>query len=102
MMGVNRLVREEQPQQGVKKMGPVRDLEEGFAAGEDQIGGETRSRAAVASILKGSQRSLGIRKMALVIRVFQVISCLVSFSVMAADKTQGWSGDSFDRYKEYK
>ncbi|WCJ36063.1 CASP-like protein 4A3 [Euphorbia peplus] len=35
-------------------------------------------------------------------RVSEVILCLVSFSVMAADKTQGWSGDSFDRYKEYR
>ncbi|EPS65781.1 hypothetical protein M569_08996, partial [Genlisea aurea] len=28
--------------------------------------------------------------------------CLISFSVMAADKTQGWSGDSFYRYMEYR
>ncbi|XP_065876056.1 CASP-like protein 4A3 [Euphorbia lathyris] len=35
-------------------------------------------------------------------RLSEVILCLISFSVMAADKTQGWSGDSFDRYKEYR
>ncbi|KAJ4829079.1 hypothetical protein Tsubulata_030978, partial [Turnera subulata] len=35
-------------------------------------------------------------------RISGVVLCLISFSVMAADKTQGWSGDSFDRYKEYR
>lgn len=35
-------------------------------------------------------------------RLIEVVLCLISFSVMAADKTQGWSGDSYDRYKEYR
>jgi hypothetical protein len=35
-------------------------------------------------------------------RVSEIVLCLISFSVMAADKTKGWSGDSFDRYKEYR
>ncbi|XP_061354110.1 CASP-like protein 4A3 [Gastrolobium bilobum] len=42
------------------------------------------------------------RKAALGFRLSEVVLCLISFSVMAADKTQGWSGDSFDRYKEYR
>ncbi|XP_062030696.1 CASP-like protein 4A3 [Rosa rugosa] len=39
---------------------------------------------------------------ALGFRVSELVLCLISFSVMAADKTQGWSGDSFDRYMEYR
>ncbi|KAK7281875.1 hypothetical protein RIF29_10218 [Crotalaria pallida] len=43
-----------------------------------------------------------MRKAALGFRLSEVVVCVISFSVMAADKTQGWSGDSFDRYKEYR
>ncbi|KAG7535231.1 Casparian strip membrane protein domain [Arabidopsis thaliana x Arabidopsis arenosa] len=39
---------------------------------------------------------------ALGFRISEVILCVISFSIMAADKTQGWSGDSYDRYKEYR
>ena len=39
---------------------------------------------------------------ALGFRLSEIVLCLISFSVMAADKTQGWSGDSYDRYKEYR
>ncbi|KAM2039819.1 hypothetical protein ACFX1T_013226 [Malus domestica] len=35
-------------------------------------------------------------------RVSELVLCLISFSVIAANKTQGWSDDSFDRYKEYR
>lgn len=35
-------------------------------------------------------------------RVLEMVLSLIAFSVMASDKTQGWSGDSFDRYKEYR
>ncbi|CAH9090385.1 unnamed protein product, partial [Cuscuta europaea] len=38
----------------------------------------------------------------LVLRVAQALFCLISFSVMAADQTQGWTGDSWHRYKEYR
>ncbi|KAL7153454.1 hypothetical protein ABFS83_04G169900 [Erythranthe nasuta] len=112
VVGVNKMVREEPPP-GVKKLGrPVGGggggggLEEGYGGGggggEDEVGGERRSRAAVASILKRSGRNVAVRKLALGFRVFEMIACLVSFSVMAADRTQGWSGDSFDRYVEYR
>ncbi|KAK8943494.1 CASP-like protein [Platanthera guangdongensis] len=36
------------------------------------------------------------------LRVLEVVLCLISFSVMAADKTSGWAGDSFDRYEEFR
>ncbi|KAK4756281.1 hypothetical protein SAY87_006408 [Trapa incisa] len=35
-------------------------------------------------------------------RVLEAAICTSSFAVMAADKTEGWSGDSFDRYREYR
>ncbi|ONK81322.1 uncharacterized protein A4U43_C01F27800 [Asparagus officinalis] len=31
-----------------------------------------------------------------------MVLCLISFSVMAADKNRGWTLDSFDRYNEYR
>ncbi|OIT02543.1 PREDICTED: CASP-like protein 4A3 [Nicotiana attenuata] len=83
---------------GVTKVGPVRGAD--VEAGE--VGGERRSRAAVASITGRSQRDVLLNRAALGFRVCEVIFCLISFSVMAADKTQGWTGDSFDRYKEYR
>ncbi|KAH9611765.1 hypothetical protein KSS87_009029 [Heliosperma pusillum] len=43
-----------------------------------------------------------VERVELGIRVLEIVFCLISFSVMASDKTQGWSGDSFDRYKEYR
>lgn len=43
-----------------------------------------------------------VTMVALVLRALEFVFCLVSFSVMASNKTQGWSGDSFDRYKEYR
>ncbi|CAI9100908.1 OLC1v1038098C1 [Oldenlandia corymbosa var. corymbosa] len=48
------------------------------------------------------KKDLLVKKAALGFRLCQVILCVIAFSVMAADKTQGWSGDSFDRYKEYR
>ncbi|TQE10175.1 hypothetical protein C1H46_004231 [Malus baccata] len=39
---------------------------------------------------------------ALGFRVSELVLCLISFSVIVADKTQGWSDDSFDCYKEYR
>lgn len=109
VVGVNKFVREEPPPSAVKKVGAVGRrggdgaLEEGYGGGGNEpVGGERRSRAAVASILKRSGKNVTVRRLALAFRVFEVIACLISFSVMAADKTEGWSGDSFDRYIEYR
>ncbi|KAE9602622.1 hypothetical protein Lalb_Chr12g0201551 [Lupinus albus] len=66
-------------------------------------GGRGRVRATEASPVRTKSVGTGITsKAALGFRLSEVVLCLVSFSVMAADKTQGWSGDSFDRYKEYR
>lgn len=90
----NRSTREEPPP-SVTKVGPA----SGVRHGGD--GGRGRSRSA-ASTPAWTKREEMIRKAALGFRLSEVLLCLISFSVMAADKTQGWSGDSFDRYKEYR
>lgn len=57
---------------------------------------------AVLAILRRSKREEVVKFSALGFRLSEVVLALISFSIMAADKTQGWSGDSFDRYKEYR
>lgn len=97
MVYFSRAVREDSAT-GVAAKGGVRgDVERG-----GQVGGERRSRAAVESILERSKRDAVANRVALGFRVCEIVFCLVAFSVMAADKTQGWTGDSFDRYKEYR
>lgn len=81
-MVLNRAVREQGPAAGVKKVGP-----------------EGRSTA---SVMRGSREEEKMKIGELGFRVSEIVLCLISFSVMAADKTKGWSGDSFDRYKEYR
>ncbi|KAK4750404.1 hypothetical protein SAY87_003886 [Trapa incisa] len=55
-----------------------------------------------AAVLKRSRNWATLQRVSLGFRVWEFVFCLVAFSVMAADKTQGWSGDSFYRYKEYR
>lgn len=76
----------------VERVGRRADVEEG------EVGGEWKSESSADS----TPRHVTVSKAALGFRVCEVIFCLISFSVMAADKTQGWSGDSWDRYKEYR
>ncbi|XP_027169156.1 CASP-like protein 4A3 [Coffea eugenioides] len=97
MMMFNRSVRDG-VQPGVEKL----EMGLGRRGERDEVGGERPSRAAVDSILRRSNRDVMVKKSALGFRICEVILCLIAFSVMAADKTQGWSGDSFDRYKEYR
>ncbi|KAL6552972.1 hypothetical protein OROGR_006814 [Orobanche gracilis] len=68
--------------------------------GGDGIG-RRRYRPSV-SILSGAQREKITKKAALGFRVFGFLFCLVSFSVMAADRNQGWALDSFERYREFR
>ncbi|CAL1367607.1 unnamed protein product [Linum trigynum] len=83
---LNRAVREEAAP-SVRKVGP-----EGGRSGGDAVG----------SVLRRSGKEEKVRLAELCFRIAELALCLISFSVMAADKTQGWSGDSFDRYKEYR
>ncbi|KAF2582348.1 hypothetical protein F2Q68_00004131 [Brassica cretica] len=81
MVVFNRWVREEGPQTTTRKVG----------------GGETTTT----TVNRGRRDEL-VSIAALGFRVSEVILCVISFSIMAADKTKGWSGDSYDRYKEYR
>ncbi|XP_038687123.1 CASP-like protein 4A3 [Tripterygium wilfordii] len=80
----------------LKEDGPGTVTRVGHAVGEGRFG-------TMGSVARTSRREEMMLKMAeLGFRISEVVLCLISFSVMAADKTQGWSGDSFDRYKEYR
>ncbi|XWS60722.1 hypothetical protein CRYUN_Cryun07bG0060100 [Craigia yunnanensis] len=83
---VNRAVREEGP---------------GMTTRTKVSGGGGGARA-VAAVLRRSKVKDMVKMAALGFRLSEIVLCLISFSVMAADKTQGWSGDSYDRYKEYR
>ncbi|XVF09272.1 hypothetical protein REPUB_Repub07fG0078700 [Reevesia pubescens] len=85
---VNRAVREEGP--GVTTRTKVSG------------GGGGGGARAVAAVLRRSKVQEKVKMAALGFRLSEIVLCLISFSVMAADKTQGWSGDSYDRYKEYR
>lgn len=73
-----------------------------LVAGSTKVGGGGggRRRGGAAMILKREDYMMKVSGLGF--RLSEVILCLISFSVMAADKTQGWSGDSYDRYKEYR
>ncbi|KAM1025964.1 hypothetical protein ACFX13_039673 [Malus domestica] len=104
----NRSVKEEVAP-SVSKVGPT-GVVNGVGGGEEGGvngvggggGGGGRSKGVTNSILRRSKRGEMMNTAALGFRVSELVLCLISFSVMAADKTQGWSGDSFDRYKEYR
>ncbi|VVA16912.1 PREDICTED: CASP [Prunus dulcis] len=93
----NRSMREDMAP-SVSKVGPVVGANGGENVVNGVIGGG-RSRGITSTRPK---RGDMVKTAALGFRVSEVVLCLISFSVMAADKTQGWSGDSFDRYKEYR
>ncbi|KAI3504597.1 hypothetical protein L2E82_46499 [Cichorium intybus] len=80
------------------KVGP-RGVDGGIPPGNGAI---KKTRPQVTSIVRKSRSEVTIERAALGCRICEVILSLIAFSVMASDKTQGWSGDSFDRYKEYR
>lgn len=79
----------------------VRQVEESDVDGRTGGGGERRLRPNL-SILRRAKRENIKRKTLLGFRIFGFVFCLVSLSVMAADKNQGWALDSFHRYKEFR
>ncbi|URE11714.1 hypothetical protein MUK42_21768 [Musa troglodytarum] len=50
----------------------------------------------------GILRRRAVTRAAFGLRVSAALLSLVSFSVMAADSTEGWAGDCFGRYSEYR
>nr|XP_043607826.1 CASP-like protein 4A3 [Erigeron canadensis] len=59
-------------------------------------------REDVVVAVAGSRKWAMVEKVGLGFRVCEAVFSLIAFSVMVSDKTQGWSGDSFYRYKEYR
>ncbi|CAN1334750.1 CASP-like protein 4A2 [Linum perenne] len=82
---MNRVVWEEVPQSARKV--------------EPEEGG--RAEPGAGSVRRRSGKKEKLRVLELCFRFGELSLCLISFSIMASDKTKGWSGDSFDRYKEY-
>ncbi|XP_008801079.1 CASP-like protein 4A3 [Phoenix dactylifera] len=74
----------------------------GGAGGGDHGSNATRDAERGLRGVPLSVRRAAVWRAALGLRVSAMLLCLVSFSVMAADKTQGWAGDYFDRYEEYR
>ncbi|GAB2231090.1 hypothetical protein Droror1_Dr00027377 [Drosera rotundifolia] len=65
-------------------------------------GVRVRVRKEMLSMRRGKKREVMVRRVGLGLRVFEFVTCLVSFSVMAADRGRGWALDSFDRYLEFR
>ncbi|CAH8300439.1 unnamed protein product [Eruca vesicaria subsp. sativa] len=67
--------------------------------------GESRRRLAPSfssTTPRESKWTSFVRKALLGFRVSAFVSCLVSFSVMVADRDKGWARDSFYNYKEFR
>ncbi|XP_038715777.1 CASP-like protein 4A1 [Tripterygium wilfordii] len=54
------------------------------------------------SIRRRSKRNSLVRRALLGFRIFGFLFSMVSFSVLVADRDQGWAIDSFYRYKEFR
>jgi hypothetical protein len=59
-------------------------------------------RCLLGGVVPEKVRLAELRRAELGFRVSAAVFCLISLSVMAADTTPGWSGDSFRRYNEYR
>ncbi|KAJ0230912.1 CASP-like protein 4A1 [Hirschfeldia incana] len=66
--------------------------------------GESRRRLTPSfnTVPRESKWTSFVRKALLGFRVTAFVSCLVSFSVMVADRDKGWARDSFYKYKEFR
>ncbi|KAG8635032.1 CASP-like protein 4A1 isoform X2 [Manihot esculenta] len=87
----------------VSKVGSETQDDEVVKSVEDGVvgrGGSSRRRANFS--ISGKKREVTKRKTLLGFRFFGLVFCLASFSIMAADKNQGWALDSFHRYKEFR
>ncbi|KAJ0535758.1 putative casparian strip membrane protein [Helianthus annuus] len=103
---VNRYVREETPTVTKADYGArdgfVRRPEEEVRAGGGGVGGGGGGGRRFRSGGRRADKEGSMRKIALGFRVFELLFCLVSLSVMATDKRQGWALDSYYRYKEFR
>ncbi|XP_021727686.1 LOW QUALITY PROTEIN: CASP-like protein 4A1 [Chenopodium quinoa] len=93
VQGASRLARD--PPERVTKTEP--EAGTGFAS--EKISTANRQQLPVSKRAKNGKL---VKRAGLVLRFFEFVFCLVSFSVMAADKNRGWALDSFDRYIEFR
>ncbi|KAD2394331.1 hypothetical protein E3N88_41308 [Mikania micrantha] len=98
---VNRYVRDETTP--IKKTDLV--PQDGFVQRPEEAEARTAGGAANRRLRPSARRSEkegSIKRIALGFRIFELLFCLVSLSVMATDKRQGWALDSYYRYKEFR
>ncbi|XP_020105254.1 CASP-like protein 4A2 [Ananas comosus] len=103
----SRLAREDRAMIAKVVAGTIVDGDGGAGAGGGGGGGggggsEREGERGGFGGVPGSVRKAEVRRAAVGLRVSAAVLCLISFSTMASDKTQGWAGDSFDRYEEYR
>ncbi|CAH2080020.1 unnamed protein product [Thlaspi arvense] len=79
---------------------PFRITNEDFT--EQKLGESRRQLRPSFSTPRESKWASFVRKALLGFRVSAFVSCLVSFSVMVADRDKGWARDSFYKYKEFR
>lgn len=79
--------------------------QEGFVKDVEQAttgsAGKPRLRPDVTGLVR-SKKIAAWNKLLVGLRIAALVFCLVSFSVLAADKKQGWALDSFYFYKEFR
>ncbi|CAK8541253.1 unnamed protein product [Lathyrus sativus] len=83
---------------GVKEVEREREQS---TTGDGGGGGNRRLRPDVSSLLR-SEKVVNLNKFLLGLRIGGFVFCLVSFSVLVADRKKGWALDSFYLYKEFR
>ncbi|XP_020593396.1 CASP-like protein 4A1 [Phalaenopsis equestris] len=63
---------------------------------------EAENSKVVSWILRRRWLAVTVRRVDVAARMVAAALCLISFSVMAADKDRGWTTDAFNIYKEYR
>lgn len=71
-------------------------------AGANNRGGVDQRKRPNSSISRWKMTESMLEKALMGLRISGFVFCLISFSVMAADKAQGWALDSFYQYKEFR
>ncbi|XP_057480228.1 CASP-like protein 4A3 isoform X2 [Actinidia eriantha] len=69
---------------------------------EPETGTAPRAKGTSQPVTEAVRIELMVKRAELGVRVCEMVLCLISLSVMVADRSRGWSGDSYYRYKEYR
>ncbi|KAL8132433.1 hypothetical protein AgCh_008072 [Apium graveolens] len=89
------------PAEPVSITKPHRPGKESGGGGGGGVSGLGTTRR-LKTVSRRTVSELVVKKAALVFRFFGFVFCLVSFSIMAADRNKGWAVDSFNRYIEFR